>query len=92
MAECSWNDNGFCDNPNDCSYKITSDHSMKGIEYLNRKCFKANGQRRHTKQVENMPQEFFTAIKDYSHFTFIGFEGIRFNQYTGNYHYMPIIR
>jgi len=76
----------------DCEYQITIEHSMKGIEYLRRKCLKNNGQNRATKQVKNMPDQFFDAIRDYRSFTFVGFEGIQFNQYTGNYHYMPIWR
>jgi len=75
-----------------CSYKITNEHAEKGIEYLLRKCLKRNGQNRATKQVINMPKHFFDAIKDYDHFTFVGFNVIRHNEYTGNTFYMPVWR
>ena len=71
----------------DCEYNITEKQSIKGMKYLMRKCFKNNGQKRATKQLEFMPDHFFTAIKDFERFTFVGFETI---QYNVNYFYSPI--
>ena len=74
----------------DCSYKITQDHAEKGIDYLRRKAFKNNGSRRHTKQLEFMDSRFFEAIKNYDHFTFVGFEEL--DAYFYQSFYMPIWR
>lgn len=76
----------------DCSYNITADHAQKGIDYLRSKCFKNNGQPRKTKQVQYMNSDFFEAIRDYDHFTFVGFEEIDYNMYSNNHTYMPIWR
>lgn len=75
-----------------CEYNITDDHAQKGIDYLRLKCFKQNGKPRKTKQVENMPRQFFEAIKDYSHFTFVGFTELNYNIYSNNSFYMPVWR
>lgn len=74
------------------SYMITPEHAEKGIEYLRQKAFKLNGNRRNTKQVENMPWQFFEAIKKYDHFTFVGFEEVDYNIYSGRSFYMPVWR
>ena len=76
----------------DCEYKITPEHAQKGIDYLRLKCLKLNGKPRKTKQVENMPTEFFDAIQEYSHFTFVGFEELDYNLYSNRSSYMPIWR
>ena len=75
-----------------CKYNITQEHSDKGMEYLLRKCFKNNGQRRHTAQLEDMPDTFFIAIKDFKHFTFVGFECLDVNPYNKHRFYMPVWR
>ncbi len=75
-----------------CRYDITEAHAQKGIDYLRSKCFKMNGQKRNTKQLVNMPQEFFDVIREYSHFTFEGFEEVHFNTFTGKSEYMPVWR
>lgn len=93
--QCSLTDNEvdqLKEQLDDCEYKITSEHAEKGIEYLRRKCFKRNGSNRNNKQLEFMDNRFFNAIRDYSHFTFIGFEELQFNPYSNNSHYMPIWR
>lgn len=71
---------------------IVPEHAEKGIDYLMRKCFKLNGQQRHTKQLENMPQEFFLAIQKYSHFTFVGFIEVNYVSSVDKSHYMPVWR
>lgn len=75
-----------------CKYNITSSHAQKGLHYLKAKCLKANGQRRNTKQLQNMPNEFFKAIKEHSHFTFVGFTEIEYNVYNNRPFYMPVWR
>ena len=76
----------------ECEYSITEEHAERGMEYLLRKCFKKNGQRRRTTQLVNMPVAFFEAIKEYSHFTFVGFEEVDFNIYNDKSFYMPVWR
>ena len=73
-------------------YDITDEHSQKGIDYLTRKCLKANGSNRETKQVRNLSREFFDAIKDFSHFKFVGFESVDYNIYSRRDQYMPVWR
>ena len=75
-----------------CEYKITDDHAQKGIDYLRLKCFTAKGRLRRTKQVDNMPREFFGAINDFDHFTFVGFTELQYNIYSNNHFYMPVWR
>jgi len=79
-------------NHGECEYNITQEHSDKGMEYLLRKCFKVNGQRRNTTQLDNMPDMFFLAIKDFNYFTFGGFECLDFNPYNNRMFYMPVWR
>lgn len=78
---------GYCK-----EYDITNDHSDKGINYLNAKLFTNKGTQRNTKQVQNSSRELFEYTKTFSHFKFVGFDEVDYNQYSGRSAYMPVWR
>lgn len=53
--------------------KLDSDLTAKGIDWLNRVLFKANGERRDTKLSRNFGEREIRIVRNFSHFTFDGF-------------------
>lgn len=72
------------------SYKITSEQSQFGIDWLNKLCFTSKGKNRNTKMLEDFMERDFNIVRNFSRFEFVGFN----ENYNGSYssYYSPIYR
>lgn len=74
------------------NYKLTQEHTEKGINYLRSKLLKSNGQPRNTKQVRDFTcDRIINIINNFSHFEFICFECVWVG-YGNNHQYNPVWR
>lgn len=54
--------------------KLDEELTRKGINWLNSFLFKKNGEPRSNKALQGVSSEVFKAVKEFSHFTFEGFQ------------------
>lgn len=67
--------------------KLDENLTLKGIQFLNKYLFTKKDQPRKTKDTKNLPDLVFEVVKNFSHFTFAGFQDVG----QGNYSlYTPI--
>ena len=71
-------------NSTDREYKITADHSDRGINYLRNYCFTTKGITRKSCQLGYFEQD---VVKNFSHFTFVGF----YTEYGNYFDYYRIV-
>lgn len=54
-------------------YPITEGQSRQGISWLNKTLFRQDGSRRQTKTTQYLGDSHFEIVRNFTHFTFVGF-------------------
>ena len=71
-------------------WSITAEQSQKGIDYLRKTLFKANGELRNTELVRETESELIEAVRDFKSFSFVDVTDL--TQQSGWEHYTAVYR